>query len=296
MNSALTTAFVKGRAPALTPREIIDLARRAGAGALVIDRHLPVELGIALDDELRRSADDLPVLALEAPARSSRGNAPELCAPDRDEARAALEATLNIIRRAGAHRARFVVVSLGQVRAVADDWVYARERFLRGQLDEVLTQRLLQARQRSAASALDAARRALEPLARACEAAGCVLLLRNGRRYVELPMALELDQLRADLRGAPLGALCDVAAAHLVDLMGFAPLSLTLTAFAGPLCYFGDACGPIGALAPGRGIVDLRAVQAALGAETAVAFSPWPGLSLEEVVAALSAVELFTAR
>jgi hypothetical protein len=75
--------------------------------------------------------------------------------------------------------------------------------------------------------------------------------------------------------------------------MGFQPLALTLAAFAAaaPLGYFGDACGPVGALAPGRGIVDLAAVRAALAAETRLAFSPWPGLDVDEVIAAMAALQ-----
>ena len=76
------------------------------------------------------------------------------------------------------------------------------------------------------------------------------------------------------------GTAADVPAAHLVDVMGFAPLALTLAAFApAPLCYFGDACGAVGSLAPGRGIVDLKAVRAALGDDVRLAFNPWAGLS-----------------
>ena len=299
MKPALTTAFAHARVPAPSPRDIVDLALRADAGALVLDRNVSGELWDALGPELDRRADELPVLALEAPCPSPArpgGVAPELCAPDRDEARAALTAALQTVRLAGERRARFVVVRLGEVRPVAADWIYARERFLRGQLDEALARRLQQARDDAADRAFDAALRALDPLARACEAAGCTLLIRNGRRYIELPTARELDRLRAELSGAPLAPLCDVAAAHLVDVMGFAPLALTLAAFAGPLCYFGDACGPVGALAPGRGVVDLAAARAALAPDAAIAFSPWPGLTLDEVADALPAIARATAR
>src|SRR5262249_62004599 len=115
----------------------------------------------------------------------------------------------------------------------------------------------------------------------------------TARRYFDVPSPRELDRLRADLRGAPLLPLLDVAAAHLTDVMGFTPLALTLAAFAtdAPLVYDGDACGPIGALAPGRGIVDLAAVRAACSAEARRAFSPWPGLTLDEIVDAMKELQ-----
>ena len=45
--------------------------------------------------------------------------------------------------------------------------------------------------------------RALERLAREAERAGAVVLVRNGRRYVDVPSPRELDRLRAELQGAP---------------------------------------------------------------------------------------------
>jgi sugar phosphate isomerase/epimerase len=173
---------------------------------------------------------------------------------------------------------------------VASDWAYARDRFLRGALTPSLAQRMMQARDDAAERSIDIASRVLERLAREAERAGAILLVRNGRRYVDVPSPRELDRLRADLRGAPLMPLADVAAAHLTDVMGFAPMALTLAAWAdAPLCYFGDACGPVGALAPGRGVVDLPAVKAALAEGGRRAFNPWAGLSVDEVVEALQA-------
>jgi len=182
-----------------------------------------------------------------------------------------------------------VVVRLGEVEPAAADWAYARDQFLRGALDASLAQRLLSARDDMAERALDGARRALDRLAREAERAGAVLLVRNGRRYVDVPSPRELDRLREELRGAPILPACDVPAAHLTDVMGFAPMALTLAAYSdAPLWYWGDACGPVGALAPGRGIVDLAAARASIGKEARLAFSPWPGLSVDEVVESMS--------
>jgi hypothetical protein len=50
----------------------------------------------------------------------------------------------------------------------------------------------------------------------------------------------------------------------------------------------GDACGPVGALAPGQGVLDLAAIRATLPKDAAVAFSPWPGLTADECIVAVS--------
>lgn len=290
MRPAITTAFARASG-SLSSAAVVDVALRADAGAAVLDAGLSAELYPPLVAELQRRGDELPILGLEAPGPVTTrpgARAPELTAPDRDEAQAALAAATETVRRAGALRAPFVILRLGEVRPVAHDWPRARDCFLRGELDAPLAQRLLQARDGAAERALDAARRTLERLAREAERAGVVVLVRNGRRYVDVPTPRELDRLRQELSGAPLMPMLDVAAAHLTDVMGFWPLALTLAAHAAaPLCYFGDACGPVGALAPGRGIVDLAAVRAALAPTARLAFNPWAGLDVDEVIDAM---------
>ena len=118
-----------------------------------------------------------------------------------------------------------------------------------------------------------------------------VLAIPNGRRYVELPAVREMDELARDFRGAPLEPLFDLPAAHLVDLMGFEPLAVTQAAFgAGKMAYLGDACGPIGALAPGRGMLDVGAIASRLESRPQIVFSPWTGLDENEVIEAVSAM------
>jgi hypothetical protein len=62
--------------------------------------------------------------------------------------------------------------------------------------------------------------------------------------------------------------------------MGFHPIDLSLASFKGPLVFGGDACGPVGALAPGRGVLDLARLHPK---DAQLAIDPWSRLSLEEV-------------
>jgi hypothetical protein len=297
MKPALTTSFASARQggdEALSPGQVVDLCLRADAGGVVLDAGLRPALYEPLVRELQRRGDELPLVAVEAPCPTTTrpgGREPELASPDRDEAGAALAAALTSVQQAGELRAPFAIVRLGEVRPAAADWPHARDQFLRGALDASLAQRMMQARDQVAERAVDAARRALDRLAREAERAGTLLLVRNGRRYVDLPTPRELDVLRADLRGAPILPLLDVAAAHLTDVMGFVPMALTLATYAdAPLSYFGDACGPIGALGRGHGVVDLAAVEAALPKEGRRAFNPWSGSSLDEVLEAMRTI------
>ena len=206
MRPALSTVFA-GQAGRPGPDAILDACARAEAPAIVLDGSLAPALFEPLVTELQRRGDELPILAIEAGAGTALrpdAPAPRLCATDRDEAQAALAAATATMRRAGELRAPFVVVRLGEVEPVAAQWIDARDHFLRGALDDDALQSLLSSRDRAAERALDVATRALERLAREAERAGVVLLVRNGRRYVDLPSPRELDRLRAELSGAPL--------------------------------------------------------------------------------------------
>jgi hypothetical protein len=294
MRPALSTGFAsmrQGGDEALSPTAIVEVCLRAEASAVVLDGALRPALYEPLVQELERRGDELPVLAIEAPGPAAArpgAREPALTASDRDEARAALDSALVQVRRAGELRAPFVIVRLGDVEPVAADWTHARDQFLRGALDAGRAQRLMQTRDAAAERAVDGAVRALERLAREAERAGAVLLVRNGRRYIDVPSPRELDRLRAELAGAPLLPAGDVVAAHLTDVMGFVPMALTLAAYRdAPLWYWGDACGPVGALAPGRGVVDLPGARASVGQAARLAFSPWAGLAVDEVVEAM---------
>jgi hypothetical protein len=270
---ALATRFAHG----LEAGQALDAFSRAGATAVVLDRDAPPPYW-----EL-----DWPVLAVEAPSPRTRASEAMLCSPDREESRIALDAALDTLQRAGKLGARFVGLWLGELRSMAEAWRLARERFLRDDLDERLARRLLAQRRAEGPRAVDAARRALDRLSRAAESEGLTLAVANGRRFIAVPDARELDMLLGDLRGAPVAPLFDVPAAHLPDVMGLHPLELTEAAWgAAPLAYVGDACGPLQGLPPGRG--ELRPVKLAEGCERV--FSPWSGLTVEESLAAVKAL------
>src|SRR5262249_49446594 len=148
---------------------------------------------------------------------------------DREEAVIALAAARATLRRASELGARFVVLQLGEVVGLERDWIFARDKYLRGALDVQLSLRLKKARDAAKERSLDSARRALDVLA--SEANDVTLLIRCPRRYTELPSPLELDQLLREFSGAPLAPLLDLSSAHLLDDMGFHPLELTLGAF-----------------------------------------------------------------
>jgi hypothetical protein len=281
--AALATSF----AHRLGPEAILDVLARAHAAAVVLDAGLgrePLEV-LSLALEHRRA--ELPVLAIEAPCPLGPRSAARLCATSREEAQVALDEALGTVRRAAALGARFVVVSLSAPHELDGDWECARARFVRGELDAQLGRRLWHARAGHVERALDMALRALDRLGREAERVGVSVAVKNGRRYVELPSLFELDRLLEDLRGAPVVPLFDSAAAHLVDAMGFVPLDATAHTFAGPFAYLGDACGPVGALAPGRGVLDLAVAAAHLPAGCVTAFRPWAGLSVEEVITSM---------
>jgi hypothetical protein len=281
---ALSTAFA--RAAALSPSQILDAIGRAGAGAVVLDAQIdPVRFNALV------GSIDLPILAIEAPCPETRESSAQLCSADREEARVALAAAEATVRRAGELEAGWVVLRLGEVRSLTADWNRARALFQRGELDEDDGRAIAELRDRSGARELDAARRAIDRLARAAEVAGVGLAIRNGRRFVDVPTARELDLLLADNAGAPVGPLFDVAAAQLPAAMSIWPFALTQAAFGvAELVYFSDACGPLCGLPPGAGELDLAAIAAALPKRASWAYVPWSGLAVEESLAAFTSL------
>jgi hypothetical protein len=289
MKLALATTFA--RATPVAPEAILARAEmlldRAGAAAdsgLVIDAHLDAERVAALIPLLEARHDVLPVLALEHD--SGLPGAPALASLEKDESLTATARAEATIRRAAAVGAAHVVLRLGWVEGARRDWIYARDRFLRGALTADLRRGLLGARDKVAPGHVDRARAALDRLCRVADGFGITLLVKNGQRYVELPSARELSLLRAELAGAPLAPLFDLPSAHLLDVMDMQALAVTRAAFDGEIVYAGDACGAIAALPPGRG--ELGPTLSTLSDKAVRVFRPWPALDDDEIVLGLS--------
>ncbi len=278
----LLTSFA---GPAANPQDILRVCEQAGATSIGLHAGLTRDQVDTLTTLLAGSS--LKVRLVESPLGAGREGTARLSAIDRDEAQTALSAARVTLRRASELGAHDVAVNLGEVVGLDRDWDYARGRFLRGTLDSAIALKLKRARDSAKDRSFDAARRSLEILA--SEASDVRLLVRCPRRYVDFPSPIEWAQLVAELSGAPMAPLFDLPSAHLLDQMGFQPLDLTRETFAGPVVYVGDACGPVGALGPGRGIVDVAEVVKQLGNKVERwAFRPWPGLSPAEVAEAFS--------
>ena len=271
---------------------ILSASAAPSGTALILDAHLGPERLSMLVPLLEACRDQLPVLAVED--ESGLHRKPALAALDREESRSAIQASEGTLRRAAALGARYVVVRLGWVEGARRDWLHARDRFLKSAIGPELARGLLLARDKVAYAQVDRARAALDRLGRLAESVGVGLLVKNGQRYVELPSTHELDELRADLRGAPLAPLFDQPAAHLTDVMRLYPLALTEAAFGdGPLVYGGDACGAIAALPLGTGELGAKKVREILGRRdeaTIRCFRPWPALSDEEIARGLQSL------
>ncbi len=304
----LGTSFaLRRRAPGERPLHggaLVDEALSCGAAALVVCEGLPGEVIADLQTALSRRRDELPVLAVAGGVGAALLDRPALsrasvCSLDRDEARAAAEGFGAAVQLAQELGAPYVVLSLGAVESVRGRWDGIRRHFLRGELIDDLTpaEQLMEARDGGAGRHLTACRRQIEGLLAMAERRGVTLLLKNPRRAIEMPSPLELSALLEEMRGAPLLPLLDLPAAHLTSAMRLRPLRDTVVAFgSGPLGYLGDACGAVGALAPGHGEVDVAAVARHLPTGARRAFIPWGGLRLDEVSDGLRGVEALPRR
>ncbi len=281
MPIAVTTRFVKATD---APSQIIDLLSSWPLQGVVLQGQVAGDHFGPLTQELLLRRQTIPVVALESPcAAPTRA---ELCG-DRDESLEAQKAAEMTLERAAELSAPYVVLRLGEARLCAPDWEIARNRFLRDDLDEELIERLIERREKIVTPLFDNVRRALDRLLRSAESFGTKLLVRTRRRYTELPTVVELRTLLQDYVGAPLSPLLDLPAAHLLDVMGFSRIEAMVKALgAEPVAYVGDAAGPVGALPPGRGVIDLAALAPQLKATTRI-FDPWPGLAHHEIAQAL---------
>lgn len=241
---------------------------------------------------------ELPVVGLDAALGAVRLGQPragraQAVSLDRSEAETAVGVVKAAMAFAQELGARYVVASLGQVRGLERLWRPVRGRFLRGVLlyNDESAEELMAIRAGLATRHLDAGLRSVDRMAEEASRRGVTLLLRNPRLPTEMPVALELALLRAELRGAPLAPLLDLPSAHLTSTLRCIPLRETVVAFGdGPLASLADACSTLSGLVPGTGEVDVPVVTRALPKATQRLFVPWPGLSLAEVAAGYRAV------
>ena len=113
----------------------------------------------------------------------------------------------------------------------------------------------------------------------------------NERKIVDYYAAFMNESAIESAGLTPLKPSLDLPAAHLASTMRLVSLSESVRAFApGPLHLVGDACGPIGALPPGSGEVDVAAVCRALPKDSTLTFLPWIGLTAKEAMAGLHAI------
>jgi hypothetical protein len=283
--TALSTRFSAGG----SSLELLDLVDRSGVDYVVVGgRPAAME---ALFEALRSQRSAVPLWAVETPEGDQIASAPSISAIDGAERSVAVERAEWALTSGAAIGARHLIVDLGDIRSLQRDWIAVRDLFQRGRFDARSARRFMEMRLHSSAQPLDMARRSLERLIHRAEEEGVSMLLRNPRRVIGLPAVRELEPLLRDFAGAPLGTFCDVPAAHLQELMGFAPMELTTSTFGGgPAWGFGDACGPIGALAPGRGVLDCESLARRIPDEGVVCFVPWGGLSPNEVIEGARAV------
>ena len=232
---------------------------------------------------------ELGAIALGRPHAASA----KLCSLDKEEALTAVAVAKAAMQTAVALSTRMVRLRLGEIAGIDRLWRKVRAHFLRGALadDETPNEELLRARSALLPRHLDAVRRSLEQRANVAVQHGLTLLLGFPRRATDLPHPIELRLLLEEFDGAPLKPSLDLPAAHLASTMRLVSLSESVRAFApGPLHLVGDACGPIGALPPGSGEVDVAAVCRALPKDSTLTFLPWIGLTAKEAMAGLHAV------
>ena len=292
----LSTVWARSRR--LGPDAVVDLLLRSGADGVELDDSLDGGLLEELVRRLGARRDELAVWIVENVCPASSAARAELGSRDRGESDAAIAAGIESVRLAGELEAPLVLLRLGEVATAKPDWPDARRAFLRGELDadSAVRARLVAHRAAGARAHLDPLRRALERIARAADAGGVTLGLRNPSRFIGLPDPIELRLLLDELAGAPLAPAFDAPAAHLVDAMGLGPLADTLAAWqAAPACHLADACGPIAGLPPGSGELDLAAVVAALDPAATFIFTPSAALDESEVFAALASLRTLLA-
>ena len=238
MRAALSTIL---RAPRSGPKEIVARLAQLGAEAIAVDATLPEEVAEAIEG--------LPIACV-----SWRGRA-RLCAADKAERLAAVEAASNAVRRAGACGAGLCVVALGAMDMRWDAAEVAR-RFAR---DEWSAKRVFEERRSVAGRHVDAVRFSIERLIPIAEREVARIGIAQRAQLVELPDVDEMAALLEEFRGAPIGCWHDTGAAYREQLLGGGSAAewLKLEPI-GATCS--DGCGLGAPLAPGLGEIDFASI------------------------------------
>lgn len=226
--------------------------------------------------------------AVEATGPVGKRGAASLCAEDRDEREVAAASIRQLCDWALGVGGTTLVVRLPAPRRLEPLWQEVRDHFLRGTLDPVQRIELLAQRAVLLQPSLDRTRAALDKILDHAERAGCRVVLTNRARYLDLPSPDEAELLLQEFEGAPLQLWFDGPAAHLPDAMELVPVAWSKRIFDrkdSDGCFVGDACGPIRALAPGRGALGAT-LRDWIGVGGTRVFVPWDGLSFDEALAA----------
>jgi len=256
--------------------EFARYAAAAGFEAIEISHSTPAEKIQAI-----AASGVLPVTSFHAPApyvkrSNGRGNSSaNLAAVDEGERRAAVEYTAKSVEWAEKLGARALVVHLGHVGDVHeqfDEELAMRRMFDSGHMDtgRFADWRMAAVRQRAALAGpyLAAAKRSLDELVPLAERAGMVIGLENRYHYHEIPSPDEYAALFDGYTVEQVGYWHDVGHAEVLDRLGFIDKKTWLARWRHRLvgAHLHDVLGIGDHRAPGDGDVDWRyVVEGVLG-------------------------------
>ncbi len=209
--------------------DFVRYAAEAGYEAIEISHSTRLEKLQQIFD-----CSELPITSIHQPAPyekrpSGRGNSSaNLAAVDEDERKAAFDyATVSIdwAVKAGASK---VVVHLGQVSDVHEQFeeeLEMRQMFDSGRADEPrfaeMREAAIERRQREAGPNVEAAKRSLDALVRLAEPHGIAIGLENRYHYHEIPGPDEYGELLDGLTNEQAGYWHDVGHAEVLHRLGF---------------------------------------------------------------------------
>lgn len=250
-------------------------AADCGYDAIEISHSTPAEKIEAI-----AGAGLLPVTSFHAPApyvkrSNGRGNSSaNLAAVDRDERQAALEYTALSIDWAAKLGARALVVHLGQVSDVReqfDEELAMRRMFDSGEMDEgrfaQLRDSAVRRRAEEAGPYVEAAAESLAELVRLAEPAGIVIGLENRYHYHEIPSPDEYARLFEGYSIEQVGYWHDVGHAEVLDRLWFIDKRVWLERWSHRIvgAHLHDVSGIGDHRSPGDGDVEWPYVVAGVG-------------------------------